>query len=92
MFYFRYSFDICSVLTDAPLMSVLSSFSTSRCGVSNVCVYICKVNAIQDKSWETGVSRDEMVNVFLCNTCLKCIVICPWTQQYINRELNEKVD
>jgi len=79
------AFSMCTVLTDAPLETVLSTFSPSYCGDCNVCENICQVKAIKDKSWEFGMSRDEIVDVFLCNPCLQCLALCPWTQKYIKK-------
>ena len=77
---------MCTVLTNAPLEDVLSTFCPSYCGDCNVCETICQVKAIKGKSWEFGISRDEIVDVFLCNTCFKCEVHCPWTQKYMKKK------
>ncbi len=76
---------MCTVLTDAPLVTKLHKSIDSSCGDCNICVDICSVNAIKGKSWNAGISRDEIVNVFLCNTCFKCVVHCPWTKKYMKR-------
>jgi epoxyqueuosine reductase QueG len=74
---------MCTVLTDAPLNSAFHQPLESICGDCVVCQNICKPNAIKGKIWECGMSRDEIVDVFLCTTCLQCLVHCPWTQKYI---------
>lgn len=74
---------MCSVLTDAPLKSVLHQPETSKCGDCNICVEICRINAIKGNPWKKGLAREEIVDVFLCNTCLQCMVQCPWTQKYM---------
>jgi len=80
---------MCTVLTDAPLETVLYSFTSSKCGDCKICQDICQVKAIKGKSWRFGVPRNEIVDVTLCNTCLKCMVLCPWTQKYMKKEINE---
>jgi len=74
---------MCSVLTDVPLKSVFNEPEPSQCGNCDICVESCSVNAIKGNSWRDGISRDEIVDVFLCNSCLQCMVQCPWTQKYI---------
>ena len=39
------------------------------------------------KVWSRSVSRDEIVNIHGCSTCLKCLVHCPRTQTYIKRNI-----
>lgn len=78
---------ICSVLTNAPLEVVLGNCVSSKCGDCNICKDVCNVNAIKGVTWTPGTLRDVVVDVELCNTCLKCMVICPQTQKYMNREL-----
>ncbi len=76
---------MCTVLTDAPLSTVLESPLSSRCGSCSICTYVCPVNAIKGKVWSTSASRDEMVDVYKCKTCLECLVHCPWTQSYMKK-------
>jgi len=75
---------MCTVLTDVPLRTILHEPSESRCGDCRVCVDICPVNAITGNAWSTGASRDDLVDVSRCTTCLECMVHCPWTQAYVN--------
>jgi len=79
------AFCMCSVLTNAPLETVAYQPMDSKCKNCNICKNTCTVNAIKGKSWDYGISRDEIVDVSLCNTCLKCLVHCPWTQRYIRK-------
>jgi epoxyqueuosine reductase len=76
---------ICTVLTDAPLKTVLHTDFKEYCGDCDICEKLCPVDAIKGKSWEFGISRNQIVDVFLCNTCVKCMVLCPWTQKYMKR-------
>lgn len=76
-----------TVLTDAPLQTVAHTPAPSECGTCSVCTNICPVNAIKGKTWGINVSRDEMVDVYKCNSCIECLVFCPYTQDYIKKEL-----
>lgn len=79
---FGSAFSMCSVLTNAPLQTVLHAPVSSRCGDCSVCVTICPEGAITGLTWTPGVSRDELVDVYKCTACLKCLVLCPWSQNY----------
>jgi epoxyqueuosine reductase len=74
---------MCSVLTDAPLQTVLLQPLESRCGDCTICVDICQVQALTGTPWNITTSREEIVDVHKCTTCLKCLVFCPWTQRYM---------
>ncbi len=76
---------ISTILTNAPLKPTLPTPITSSCGNCTACKDICEVAAIEGKAWNIRISRDELVNVFKCNTCLKCLAHCPWTQMYMKR-------
>lgn len=84
---FGSAISMCTVLTDAPLITVLFIPSISQCGDCNICENICLVKAIKGNSWEIGISRDELVDIYRCNTCLKCLALCPWTQRYMKRNI-----
>ena len=68
---------MCTVLTDAPLNTVLNIPVSPQCGDCNICKDVCPVKAIKGSSWDIGTSRDELVDVDKCNTCLKCLVFLP---------------
>lgn len=78
---------MCTILTDAPLKTVLNSLSDNQCGSCNICENICQVKAIKGNTWESNISRDEMVDVYKCNSCIECLVFCPWTQTYMKNKL-----
>ncbi len=80
---FGSAISMCSVLTDAPLATVLHTPSISHCGDCNICKNICSVKAIKGNSWKLGISRNKIVDVYKCNACLECLALCPWTQKYI---------
>ena len=74
------------VLTDAPLNEVLDKPQTTLCGNCRICLDICQSNALKGKIWIKGMTREEMIDVNKCTTCLKCMVHCPWTQAYMNKK------
>lgn len=76
---------MCSVLTDAPLDSTQSNPKSSMCNHCHICKDICPTNALKGLVWNPGRSRDNMLDVNKCMTCLKCLIFCPWTQNYMNR-------
>lgn len=73
---------MCSVLTDMPLDTVNTEIISSRCGECNLCVKACPVQAIHGKKWELGTSRDDIVDVYQCITCLKCLAGCRFSIIY----------
>lgn len=76
-----------TVLTDAPLETVLHEPLTPKCGNCITCVNICERKVLKGKVWSRSASRDEIVNIHGCSTCLKCLVHCPRTQTYIKRNI-----
>jgi len=84
---FGSAISMCTVLTDAPLMTVLHTPGNSLCGECKVCVDICSPKAIKGKEWTINTPRDDLVDVFKCTSCLKCLILCPWTQNYIQKKL-----
>ena len=73
---------MCSVLTDLPLDPVKTEIISSRCGECNLCVKVCPVQAIHGKKWELGINRDDIVDVYQCITCLKCLAGCRYSIIY----------
>jgi epoxyqueuosine reductase len=82
---FGSAISMCSVLTDAPLKTVLCTPASSQCGDCSTCIDICPVSAIKGPEWKKGIHRDELVDVYLCKSCLLCLALCPWTQEYVNK-------
>ncbi|MCF7918460.1 MAG: 4Fe-4S dicluster domain-containing protein [Candidatus Cloacimonetes bacterium] len=80
---FGSAFCMCTVLTNAPLKTVLFSPQESQCGDCEICKDICPVAAIKGNSWYFDTHRDDLVNVHKCITCLRCMALCPWTQAYM---------
>lgn len=77
---------MCTVLTDAPLKTIPYKPIASNCEECKICENICRVKALKGKTWKVGISRNEIVDVFLCNTCFQYVVQCPWTQKYMNEK------
>lgn len=76
-----------TVLTDAPLETVLCEPLSPKCGNCMTCVRICERKVLKGKTWTRCTSRDEIVDVYGCSTCLKCLVHCPYTQRYCKRKI-----
>lgn len=72
-----------TVLTNAPLYTELHEPLSPKCGNCNICRDICERKVLKGMTWNTTISRDEIIDVYRCSTCLKCLVHCPWTQKYI---------
>jgi epoxyqueuosine reductase len=86
--YYGCAISMCSVLTNAPLATVRKDFTASLCKECNVCKEICKDSALKGNAWNSQNSRDELIDVFACTTCLECMVFCPFTQEYIKRYIS----
>lgn len=71
-----------TILTDVPLETILCEPIIPKCGNCNACMKICEKQVLKGKTWSSSVSRDEIVDVYGCSTCLKCLVHCPNTQKY----------
>lgn len=90
-----------SILTNAPLKTA-QPVNQSRCGNCMVCSNACPAHAVLGKNWSVDSDRDEIVDVRLCRKvareramkaigevitlCGKCIVVCPYTQKYLNSD------
>lgn len=74
---------MCSILTNAPLPTENKPIIMPKCGECSVCKDICPAGVIHGTTWEIGMNRDLIVDVYNCETCLKCLVNCPWTQKYM---------
>ncbi len=72
-----------TLLTDAPLETMRHEPLSPQCGSCTVCVDICERHVLKGVCWSPAVKRDEIVDVYGCNTCLKCLVYCPRTQKYM---------
>ena len=75
---------MCSVLTDAPVITEKHPVIESKCGACVACVDNCPANALSGNEWTLGCSRESIVDVSKCCCALKCMVFCPWTIKYAN--------
>jgi len=78
---------ICTVLTNAPLSTAPLTSSIPKCGNCTICVDICPTRAIKGMTWNINRSREELVDVYNCTMCLKCLAFCPWTIKYMKNNL-----
>lgn len=80
-----------TVLTDAPLETILHDPLLPKCGNCAICIGICEKKVLKGKTWNTTVSRDEIVDVYKCSTCIKCLMHCPYTQTYMKRNIKDEL-
>ncbi|MBB2182204.1 epoxyqueuosine reductase [Lachnospiraceae bacterium MD1] len=82
------AFCMSTVLINAPLPIEDSPIIRPKCGDCSVCKDICPTSVIHGTTWEQGMNRDLIVDVYHCICCLKCLVNCPWTQKYMQNRLS----
>lgn len=73
------------VLTTAPFITMSEMPKEPQCGNCNICVNVCPTKALLGKTWSVTTTRDEIMTRKLCTLCLKCMVWCPYTMEYIRR-------
>lgn len=76
---------MCCVLTDMPLDLVYDRMQEVRCDSCSVCKEVCPRKVLTGKSWTPNTKRDEIVDVYHCETCLKCMVYCRFSQAYARK-------
>lgn len=76
---------MCSVLTNAPLKTSKTKIMDSKCGTCVTCVNTCSCGALKGELWNISKHRDQILDVHRCTTCIECMMVCPWTQNYVNR-------
>jgi len=76
------AFSMCTVLTDAPILTETYPLISSKCGPCDVCKTVCPGHAIYGNEWSESRGRDAIVDVFKCVCPLKCMVNCPHTLKY----------
>ncbi len=79
-----------TVLTNAPLSMMKHKIQSPQCGNCNLCKDVCPQKVLNGVCWDTNVSRDEIINVYDCVTCLRCLAYCPKTQAYMKRNITMK--
>lgn len=80
------AFCMCSVLTDAPIITEHYPMVISKCGNCRACVEICPSKAILGNEWTQNGGRESLVDVSKCCCALKCMTSCPWTLKYARKE------
>ena len=78
------AFSMCTVLTNAPLITKNHPLVLSKCGECDICKRICSTNAIFGNDWAENTGREGICDVIKC-TCeyeYKCMVNCPQTLKY----------
>jgi epoxyqueuosine reductase len=89
-----------TVLTDAPLTAG-KPVNSSRCVDCTACIDICPAHTLTGNTWHPGIPRESMFDFQVCRNkaremtstligesksiCGLCIVVCPWTQKYLNK-------
>jgi epoxyqueuosine reductase QueG len=84
---FACAFCMCSVLTNVPLQTIPNNEMKPKCGSCDICRAVCPEGALTGTNWSKITQRDELVNVFSCTLCLKCLAHCPWTQAYVKKSM-----
>ncbi len=57
---------LATVLTDA-LFQTAEPIVRDRCGKCSLCVEACLYGAVHNANWERGMSRDKLLDAYLCN-------------------------
>ncbi|MDD6210308.1 MAG: epoxyqueuosine reductase [Bacteroidales bacterium] len=76
-----------TILTNVPLKTVLNTPLLPLCNNCVACADVCEKHVLKKKTWNTAIPRDEIVNVYECSTCLKCLIHCPRTLTYMKRNI-----
>lgn len=84
---FGSAFCMCTLLTDAPFDTTRNNPVVPKCGSCHICTDICAPQALKGNSWTISTPREQIVDVYNCTTCLKCLVLCPWTQAYMKKNI-----
>lgn len=74
-----------TILTDAPLDTSQPRVMENICGACKRCYAICPTRALAGKTWEKNISRETIIDIRKCTTCMKCLLHCPYTQKYIRQ-------
>ena len=79
---FGCAISMCSVLTDAPVVSERNTVISAECGDCDICKVICPGGVITGNEWSENSGREGVVDVHKCDCALKCVVNCPKTLAY----------
>ena len=80
---------LCTILTNADFIKAIP-INDNKCVNCTLCVNICPCSAIKNVSWNIGIKRDQLVDVYRCNeyrlkfittigrkhSCGLCIKVC----------------
>ncbi len=73
------------VLTTAPFITMGKTPQQPQCGDCAVCVDVCPTKALLGKTWDVTTTRDQIMIRKNCTLCLKCMVWCPYTTDYLRK-------
>jgi len=89
------------ILTNAPLKTG-KPIDKSQCGSCQTCKEICPAQAVSGKTWHVSLEREAFFDAPACaqyartraeellhqkvTLCGLCVLKCPWTQHYLQRE------
>lgn len=95
-----------SVITDMPL-STNTPINKSNCGSCTKCTEACPASAIKGSLWKIDSKREELIEPYKCRKkarallnkrigvesaiCGKCIEVCPFTIQYIEKSIINRI-
>ena len=74
------------VLTAAPFVSKNEALKESQCGDCTICADVCPTKSLLGNAWAVTTSRDEMMVRKRCIVCAKCMVWCPYTENYARQQ------
>lgn len=77
---------MCSLLTDMQVEVDSAKMILPQCGNCNLCVKCCPANALHNQTWKPDGNRDEIVDVYQCKTCLKCLGKCRYSIAYARKD------
>ena len=81
---FGCALSMCAVLTDAPVTASSFGLKVSLCGGCMICSEACQRRALKGAEWNKMLSRKDLIDTDKCNSCLKCMVLCPHTIAFAN--------
>jgi len=70
------------VLTTAPFVTMSKIPTQPQCGDCNICTDVCSAKSLRGTTWNTTTTRDEMMIRKRCTLCQKCMLWCPYTENY----------
>ena len=76
---------MCTILTDMPLDLVCDERQEVQCGSCQICKKICPAKVIKGTKWSISTVRDDLVNVYQCEQCLRCLAYCRFSHAYAKR-------